>query len=153
MRSALKRLSTGSRIAVILSTGLLVLGVSSAQPLRAEPYDIRVSKLDGKTALPDGDKIQMVTLPGGPPSDKVEITLKSEVTWWKGMQSGGIVLCQTQDSQNTSTAQFSVSDLKSTGLQLWKAKTFGIHANWYNITDAAQNMSGGNSYTFIWSKD
>lgn len=150
MRSAVKRFSALSLVGAMFGAAQVVANAPSAQAAEG----IRFSQLLNGERLPDGDIIQATDLPGGVAPGVIEIQLKlAGVTWWKGIQSGPIVLCQAQDNQTSSSAQVSVSDFKANGLQLWKAKTFGVHTQMYNVIDAAQQMSGGHSYAFIWEKD
>ncbi len=117
---------------------------------------IHYSDLDGQTVLRapgfSGDRVQVIRSPGPDPS-KVTIVLISKVTWWKGIQADDIVLCQTQDSQNTSTADIDIEKVHSKGIQLWKAVTFGIHGDLYDVTDVRSWAQGGSVYTFIWQED
>jgi hypothetical protein len=116
--------------------------------------DIHLSQLSNGEKLSDGDVVKMTIAPGLIPQDRIGIALRLDgVTWWKGLQSGDIVLCQAQDSQNFISTQLSVSDFKSGGLQLWKAKTFGVHTQMYNVVDATDQIAGGQSYLFTWSRD
>lgn len=137
-------------MAIMVGTAGITTGAATAQAATG----IRFSQLTNAQRLPDGDIVQASVLPGGVPKGVIEVHLRlAGVTWWKGIQSGPIVLCQAQDNQPDSTAQFSVSDFQAHGLQLWKAKTFGIHTQMYDVTDAGQNMSGGHSYVFVWERD
>lgn len=150
MRPATKRIPAVALTTAVLGAVQLVGYAPSAQAAEG----IRFQQLLNGERLPDGDVIQATVLPGGAAPGQISIQLKlSGVTWWKGIQSGPIVLCQAQDNQQSSSAQLSVDDFNAHGLQLWKAKTFGIHTEMYNVVDATQAMSGGNSYIFIWTKD
>lgn len=150
MRSAVKRLQAVALMTTMLGAVQVVGYASSAQAAEG----IRFQQLLNGERLPDGDIVQATVLPGGAAPGQISIQLKlSGVTWWKGIQTGPIVLCQAQDNQQSSSAQVSVSDFNAHGLQLWKAKTFGVHTEMYNVVDATQKMSGGNSYIFIWTKD
>ena len=140
-------------LSIAFKFGAVLVATASMWSAQASEHTISWMQLNGTTSLDDGDKISVVMLPSGPSADKIAIKLQSNVTWWKGIQAGGIVLCQTQDGQNFSSSQFSVSDLNSNGLQLWKAKAWGVHTNEYNIGDAATYMAGGNTYVFTWQND
>jgi hypothetical protein len=112
-----------------------------------------VQLLNGET-LPDGDVIQATATPALIDPSKVGIALKlSGVTWWKGIQSGPIVLCQCQDSQNYASTELALTDFQVKGLQLWKAKLFGVHTEMYNVSDAGTAIEGGHSYLFTWMHD
>jgi hypothetical protein len=114
---------------------------------------ITYQSLNGST-LPDGDVINAQVTRGVCPSTQIQIALKlNGVNWWKGIQSGPIVLCQCQDNQNFSETLFDVPDFEHYGLQLWKAKTFGVHTEMYTIDNAVLAMQGGNLYTFEWIRD
>jgi hypothetical protein len=116
--------------------------------------DITLSQLTNAERLKDGDVVKATIAPGLIPPDRIGIALRLDgVTWWKGLQSDDVVLCQCQDDQNVNSTQLAVDTLKAKGLQLWKAKTFGVHTAMYNITDAKDTMSGGQSYLFTWSRD
>lgn len=116
--------------------------------------DIHLNQLVNGERLDDGDVVKMTIAPGLIPPDRVGIALRLDgVTWWKGLQSGEIVLCQAQDSQTFISTQLSVDDFKAHGLQLWKAKTFGVHTQMYNVVDASDQIAGGQSYLFTWSRD
>ncbi|HYX39561.1 MAG TPA: hypothetical protein VE954_41205 [Oligoflexus sp.] len=150
MKSFLNRRSLLTGFALVV--GINAIGASSA--LAASSHDISWEQLDGQHRLPDGDYIQVSELPGGAPSDKIEVQLiLSGLSWWKGIQSNEIVLCQAQDSQTYSSAQISLDQVNSRGLQLWKAKTFGAHHNMYNIHGVQDHLRGGNSYVFTWFRD
>jgi len=120
---------------------------------------IHFSDLDGQKLLggaddaPGGkDVISVHVFPGIYP-DKITIILKSQVDWWKGIQANEIVLCQTQDGQNLSQADVAIDIVHEKGIQLWKASTFGIHADVYDVTDVRSWAQGGKVYTFIWQED
>jgi hypothetical protein len=116
--------------------------------------DISLGQLLNSEKLSDGDIVTATLSPGGIQSDRIGIALRLDgVHWWKGIQSGAIVLCQAQDSQNFISTSLAVSDFKSNGLQLWKAKLFGAHTQMYNITDATEKIQGGQSYLFTWKRD
>lgn len=116
--------------------------------------EIHVNQLTNGEELGDGDVVKMSIAPGLIPSDRIGFSLRLDgVTWWKGLQSGDIVLCQAQDSQNFISTQLSVNDFKANGLQLWKAKLFGVHTHMYDVVDAVDQMAGGQSYLFTWSRD
>ncbi|MBD2526905.1 hypothetical protein [Nostoc sp. FACHB-133] len=103
--------------------------------------------------LSDGDIVSLVVADGGDPNMISVALVLQGVTWWKGIQSNTTVLCQSQDSQSTSSATLPASQVQSDGLQLWKAKTFGVHIQMYNIENPRTWANGGKVYTFIWQKD
>ncbi len=150
MRSAVKRLQALALITTMLGAVQVVGYASPAQAAEG----IKFQQLLNQEVLPDGDIVQATVVPGGAAPDKISVELRLYgVTWWKGIQTGPIVLCQAQDNQQESSAQISVSDFNANGLQLFKAKTFGAHTQMYNVSDATQKMSGGNAYIFTWKKD
>ncbi len=150
MRASVKRFSALGLSAVMLAA----VQVAANAPAAQAAVGIRFSQLLNGERLSDGDMIQATDMPGGVDSGVIKIQLKlAGVSWWKGIQSGPIVLCQAQDNQTSSAAQFSVSDFRAHGLQLWKAKTFGVHTQMYNVVDATQQMSGGHTYVFVWERD
>jgi len=117
-------------------------------------HKISFSTLKKGSALPDGDVIRVDVAQNYTSDSKIAISLQlSGVTWWKGIQSGNIVLCQAQDSQSSTVTTIKYEDLKAGGVQLWKAKGLGRHWDIYDITDAISQMKPGNLYTFVWSKD
>jgi hypothetical protein len=112
---------------------------------------ITFDQLDGRR-LPNGDRIE-VSVADGPDPNKITVSLVSNVTWWKGIQANEIVLCQTQDSQNTSQADVDIDKVHAKGIQLWKAKTFGVHSNQYDVTNIRAWAQGGKVYSFLWKSD
>lgn len=153
MRSYEKRLLAVALMAIMLGT-LQSGGPALAAPTPAA-HKIYYRQLKNGDTLPDGDVIHMsVSNDRGVPPYEVEIQLQlSGVSWWKGIQSGPIVLCQAQDNQKLSIARFSLSDLQKKGLQLWKAKFLGVHHQMYNVEDASKEMGGGKTYSFVWLRD
>ncbi|CAM5236200.1 hypothetical protein GCM10010329_61590 [Streptomyces spiroverticillatus] len=150
MRSTVKRLPTVALMTALIGSVQVIGHTSTATAAEG----IHFQQLLNGERLPDGDIVQATVLPGGAAPGQISIQLRlSGVTWWKGIQTGPIVLCQAQDNQQSSSAQVSVSDFNAHGLQLWKAKTFGVHTEMYNVVDATEKMSGGNAYIFIWTKD
>jgi hypothetical protein len=128
--------------------------VAASAALAESSHNISWEELDGQHRLPDGDYIQVSELPGGAPSDKIEVQLiLTGISWWKGIEANEIVLCQAQDSQTYSSAQIPLDVVNAKGLQLWKAKTFGVHHNMYNIHGVQGHLRGGNSYVFTWFRD
>jgi hypothetical protein len=115
-------------------------------------HTIHYSDLDGQKVLNDGDRIHVFQSAGVDPS-KVTIVLNSRVTWWKGIQADSVVLSQCQDSQNISQADVNIDIVHGKGIQLWKAKDFGVHVDMYDITDVKSWALGGKVYTFIWQND
>ena len=117
-------------------------------------YQINVSELNGQNTLPDGDKIRVEEGPSNIGSDLIEIALQLQgVSWWKGIQLDGIVLCQAQDNQPYSASRVSYAQLESLSLNLWKAKMFGIHTPMYTVADAHTALQSGRAYTFVWLLD
>ena len=117
-------------------------------------YSITYINLLNGSTLPDGDVIAVTPTPAMIDPGKIGIGLMlSGVTWWKGIQSNSLVLCQCQDGQAYAATQFNLQDFKNGGLQLWKAKTFGVHENTYDVSDATTAMEGGYSYLFSWKHD
>jgi hypothetical protein len=139
-----------------LSIAFLVFYKPEIQDAFADslPHNITFSTLKKGGALPDGDVIRVDVAQDYTSDSEIAISLQLKgVTWWKGIQSGSIVLCQAQDSQSSTVTTIKYKDLKRGGVQLWKAKTFGIHRQMYDITDAISQMKPGNLYTFVWSRD
>ena len=99
------------------------------------------------------DTVQLLVQPGGDPNLITVVLTLQGVTWWKGIQCNNVVLCQCQDSQTTSTASLPAGDVQKDGLQLWKAKTFGVHDQMYDIKNPRSWAQGGKVYTFIWKND
>jgi hypothetical protein len=112
-------------------------------------YTITFDQLDGRT-LPQGDRIE-VAVADGPDPNKITIALISQVSWWKGIQANEIVLCQTQDSQNTSQADVDIARVHEKGIQLWKARGAGIHYNQYDVTNIRSWAQGG-KYTLLFGR-
>lgn len=116
--------------------------------------DINYGQLQGEQNLPDGDVIKAEEIPGIVPENRVSIALKlSGVTWWKGIQSGAVVLCQCQDNQSYISTQIDYDVIKKDGLQFWKAKAFGVHTQMYQLTDVRDHLKPGKGYIFTWRKD
>ncbi|MFF7191958.1 hypothetical protein ACFZAR_44130, partial [Streptomyces sp. NPDC008222] len=96
MRSAVKRLPAVALMTTMLGAVQVVGYASSAQAAEG----IQFQQLLNGERLPDGDIVQATVLPGGAAPGQISIQLKlSGVTWWKGIQTGPIVLCQAQDNQ------------------------------------------------------
>jgi hypothetical protein len=120
------------------------------------PNDIKFADLNGTKSLADGDRIACKPTPDNalPPSQiKIELKLGPDIKWWKGVQSGAIVLCQCQDSQNDASTTVAYSDFSNQTFDLWKAKAFGVHTLMYTVTDALEHMKGGHHYLFEWLQD
>ena len=117
--------------------------------------EISYYQLETGQTLQDGDVVVASSNTGSIGSSRIGIALRLSggVTWWKGLQSGGIVLCQCQDSQSYASAELDLADFQANGLQLWKAKLFGVHTQMYDVVDAKTEMKGGNSYLFLWGRD
>nr|BFE50131.1 hypothetical protein GCM10017745_35580 [Saccharothrix mutabilis subsp. capreolus] len=114
---------------------------------------INTSQLNGRIKLPDGDKIRLETTLNAVGSDEIQIALKLKgVSWWKGIQSSHVILCQCQDGMSWSAAHESYAEFTDLGLQLWKAKEFGIHRAIYELEDT-DALQPGNGYTFVWLLD
>ncbi|TWT63264.1 hypothetical protein [Rubinisphaera italica] len=112
--------------------------------------------------MEDGDNISVVETKNVCPSDEIEIklVLGSGVSWWKGAilfkkdkDNDYLSLVELQDDKKSKTGRVSYDDFSSRHFVLSKAKAFGVHTNMYYIEDAPQKMTGGNRYTFTWTKD
>lgn len=115
--------------------------------------NVSFQKLEKGEKLPDGDTVRVSVVDGGDPNT-ISVGLSLEgVTWWKGIQSNDIVLCQAQDGQTSSLAGVPASQVHEHGLQLWKAKAFGAHTQMYNIENPRKWANGGKTYIFSWEHD
>ena len=129
-------------------------------------YTLKISQLDGKTRLPDGDVISITPSGDGPPG-VVTLTLTEEKgKWWKG-----IVFFKSEETNDwTEIAAGSGDELndpkynKTMGtidhstlavgfLVLSKAKSLGTHSNVYLLQDAGEALQSGQSYTVNWIAD
>ena len=116
--------------------------------------NVTVGQLNGKTILPDKDRILLESVAGACPNSEIQIGLRFDgVTWWKGIEADNLVLAQTQDSGFLNLSEISYELFSALQLNLWKAKAFGIHTYMYTVTDAHENMQGGNRYVFNWLSD
>jgi hypothetical protein len=114
--------------------------------------NVSFQQLEKGEKLPDGDIVRVLVADGGDPNI-ITVGLSLGVRWWKGIQSDNIVLCQAQDDQTSSLAGVPASQVHEHGLQLWKAKAFGVHTKMYNIENPRSWANGGKTYTFIWEHD
>ncbi|ESA32798.1 hypothetical protein N836_24255 [Leptolyngbya sp. Heron Island J] len=117
--------------------------------------EISWSQLNGSTSLSDGDKIyakdpQEIDVPS---EIEIVLCLGPGITWWKGLQSSEIVLCQCQDSQRYNSTRISYDTFKERTFTLWKAKFGGAHTLMYYIANQNEHMKAGYSYLFEWARD
>jgi len=115
--------------------------------------DVNYDQLIRGQQLDDGDIVTLIVSDASDPNTVFVSLVLQGVTWWKGIQSNSTVLCQCQDTQINSSASLPASQVQSDGLQLWKAKTFGVHTQMYNIVNPRSWANGGKIYTFIWQRD
>ena len=122
-----------------------------------------------KTPLNDGDVIQLLELPGDRKITRGHVRIilgfGGRVSWWKGIllfkKNSDVLKRAVVAGEKKEVpkkvgffyAHIPVTDLTKYDLVLSKAKTFGVHANMYRITDAARNMKAGKTYIFSWTKD
>jgi hypothetical protein len=82
------------------------------------------------------------------------------ISWWKGMKvkdNGGneILLLETQDASHgpVDSQKYPVSSFGSTiEVEVWKAKTFGVHTDVGHVY-LDTGSSNGHKITFIWQND
>lgn len=156
--------SLGLTIAAFLACALV------APPAFAEKhasYLVDLDDLDGKSKLEDGDKI-LVQINKAVPADRVpegwvKIQMRTPRKLWykgimlfdKGKNNSFTKVCElTEAPPNQNSSQvINFKDIQNKALVLSKAKAFGVHANVYQISDAATEMKPNHVYTFIWYSD
>jgi hypothetical protein len=129
-------------------------------------YTLKVSQLDGKTPLPDGDVISVTPSGDGPPGVVTLTLTEKKGKWWKGIvffkseevnewteiaAGSGDELNDPQ--YNKKTGKIDHSSLAVGFLVLSKAKFLGTHSNVYLIQDAGEALQSGRSYTVNWIAD
>jgi hypothetical protein len=143
--------------------------ISEREETMAAPgfsYTLKISQLDGKTPLPDGDVISITPSGDGPPGVVTLTLTEAKGKWWKG-----IVFFKSRESNSwTEIAAGSgdeLNDPKYKGkmgeidhsamavgfLVLSKAKFLGTHSNVYLLQDAAEALQSGGHYTVNWITD
>jgi hypothetical protein len=129
-------------------------------------YTLKISQLDGKTRLPDGDVIAISPSGDGPPG-VVTLTLnEAKGKWWKGIVHFGSketnawteIAAGSGDELNDpkykkNSGDIDHSTLTQGFLVLSKAKQFGAHSNVYLLQDAAEALQSGRRYTVDWMAD
>ena len=83
-----------------------------------------------------------------------------QITWWKGMKvqdnaGDEILLLETQDASHgpVYSQKFNMSSFGSQiAVEIWKAKTFGVHWNVGTVYLDAKQCNGHN-ITFTWQND
>lgn len=130
-------------------------------------HGIDIADLNGQKQLPDGDKIMLTDV--GPASSSANVGFELELKrdmWWKGF-----VLFDLTDENNwkevvagdwadLQKANYSLrtkeilgSELASHYTVLSKAKTFGAHANVYQVQDSNATIRLGRKYRISWTQD
>ncbi len=147
----------------VFSTISAAMILSLGQLTQAADHAVHTIKYaDVGNDMKDGDNISVVETKNVCSGDEIEIELKlgSDITWWKGAilfkkdkNNDYLSLVELQDDTKSKTARVSCDVFSSRHFVLSKAKAFGVHTNMYFIEDAPQKMTGGNRYTFTWTKD
>ena len=147
-----------------------VAGTFLATPAFAEKhasYLIDLDDLDGTSKLDDGDKIRVdideAHVGDRVPEGWVKIRLRTTRKLWykgimlfeKGKNNSFKKVCElTEAPPNKYSEQvIEFTDIQKMALVLSKAKAFGVHANMYQISDAATAMKPNHVYTFTWISD
>ncbi|HEY8613219.1 MAG TPA: hypothetical protein VIL69_18285 [Roseomonas sp.] len=129
-------------------------------------YTLKISQLDGKTRLPDGDLIAITPSGDGPPGVVTFALKEAKGRWWKGIVhfasketnawteiAAGSGNELNDPKYKKKTGEVDHSDLEIGFLVLSKAKLLGTHSNVYLLQDAAEALQSGRCYTVDWIAD
>jgi hypothetical protein len=115
---------------------------------------------ENSTLHPDNDDVALTYGTGDVGFITFSLSTSSNIDWWKGVKVFGngtwttIGLLETQDEDH-GPSERKIEIGKFTGpcrVELWKAKSFGVHTDVMNYSFDADKLSG-KKVGFLWKKD